>query len=66
MISKDSKVRVIFINKNSYLDKYFSNFEKLYYDCIIEWTKDTCIDMQIVNNFDLIDPDNVALHVILD
>ena len=66
MISKDYKIRVMFINKNSYLDKYFSNFENLYYECIIEWTRGTCIDMEIVNNFDLIDFDNIALHVILD
>jgi len=41
---------VLFINKSDYKDNYFENFENLYKDCILEWTKNLKIKFSIAQN----------------
>ena len=48
ILSDVQQIKVLFINKHDYKDKYFENFENLYRDCIFEWTQNLKIKASIV------------------
>lgn len=50
MMSQDQHIKVLFVNKNEYKDKFFENFENLYKECMNEWCKNLKIKMTIAQN----------------